>query len=237
MDGRSCRDKSTYYRKDLTGQKFGHLTAIKPVGKNKHGNILWECKCDCGNTKIFPGGKLTSGRATNCNCLTKLIKSKNASKHGITAGKKPRTFIIWNGMKQRCYNKRSISYKNYGARGIKICDEWLTFENFHNWAINNGYSDNLEIDRIDNDKGYCPSNCRWVTKEFNLSHQRRTRYIEVFGINLNVTQWCKECKIDKKKAYKLLNESDEKFIEYIKKKILEGKGQIYFVNKFCQKDA
>lgn len=237
MDGRFTRDKSTYFRKDLTGKKFGYLTVICDVGRNKSGNILWECKCDCGNKKIVPGGKLTSGRATNCGCMTKSIKSKSASKHGLTAGGKPRTFIIWNGMKARCYNEKSISYKSYGARGISICDEWLSFENFHNWAIKNGYEDNLEIDRIDNDKGYSPDNCRWVSSHFNRMHQRNFRNIEILGITLNISQWCRECNVSKSTAYKLLKKSNEDFVDYFENKILTGKGQQYFINKFLSKAA
>ena len=161
--------------KDLTGEKFGNLTVISIVGENKWRNKIWRCRCSCGNIKDYPSGKLTSGRATNCGCKTKEIKRKVHSKHGITAGGKPRTFIIWNGMKARCLNPKAISYKSYGARGISICEKWLTFSNFHYWAMSHGYADNLEIDRIDADGDYCPENCRFVTPHYNRTHQRKHR--------------------------------------------------------------
>ena len=220
-DGRSKRDKSTYYYKDLSNMRFGKLTAVSVCGINSFGNKLWLCRCDCGNEKIYPSGKLVSGRATNCGCMTKTIKSKKAAKHGITAGKRPRTLTVWEGMKARCYNPKSISYKSYGSRGIKICDEWLGkngFENFHNWAIENGYSDDLEIDRIDNDGNYCPENCRWVSMQYNRSHRRITRYITANGITLNVSEWTKCLGISKSTAYRYLNKSDKEFINYIEKR-------------------
>ena len=161
--------------RDISNQTFGYLTALHIVGTNKWKNKLWLCRCTCGNEKIFPQGKLVQGRATNCGCKTTQLKRKAASKHGITAGGKPRTFIIWCGMKARCNNPKSVSYKSYGARGIEVCDEWMVFENFHKWALANGYEDGLEIDRIDANANYCPSNCRWVTPHFNRTHQRKHR--------------------------------------------------------------
>jgi len=158
--------------KDLSGIRFGRQIAIEPVGKNKYRNILWLCKCDCGNEHVVPSGKLIQGKSKSCGCVRRENSTKMLEKHGITTGGKPRTFIIWNGMKARCFNKKSISFKSYGARGITVCNEWLKFENFHNWAINNGYLDTLEIDRINPDGNYEPDNCRFVTPHYNRTHQR-----------------------------------------------------------------
>ena len=128
--------------RDLTGQKFGRLTAIKPVGSNKYGNKLWQCECECGKLHVAASGKLVQGKVRSCGCLAYEIRVKQLEKHGITTGgKKPRTLTIWAGMKARCYYTKSTSYKNYGARGITVCEEWLNFENFHNWVMSNGYSD------------------------------------------------------------------------------------------------
>lgn len=227
VDGRKTRDKRTYYYKDLTGDKFGHFTVIERAGTNKYGNALWRCLCDCGKVKILPGGKLTSGRSTNCGCKTTEIKAKIASRHGITSGSKPRTFTIWCGMKARCNNPKNASYKNYGARGIKVCNEWLTFENFHNWAIKNGYSDKLQIDRIDNDGDYEPSNCRFVTVKENMRNKRNNHYIDLHGETKTVSEWIDVLGLSKSYSYKCLNESENSFVEYA-----TGKGQVYFINKF-----
>ncbi len=217
--------------KDLTGQKFGRLTVIRRAGVNKYGNCLWLCKCECGQLHTAAGGKLTQGKVRSCGCLKKEIKIKQLEKHGITTGGKPRTLIIWAGMKARCYNPKSISYKNYGAKGIKICEEWMCFENFHRWAMNNGYADNLQIDRIDNLQGYFPENCRWVTVTENMRNQTKTRNITVYGVTLPISVWCKELSVSKSTAYKHL----DKIEEWIKYQIDTGKGQQYFINFFLTK--
>lgn len=218
--------------KDLTNQRFGRQVALRPCGKNKYGNVLWICKCDCGNQHIVPSGKLIQGKSKSCGCYAIEIRKKSLEKHGITSGGTPRTLVIWSGMKARCLNPKSVSYRNYGGRGIGICKEWMKFENFHDWAMSNGYRDDLEIDRIDNDGDYCPENCRWVSKSFNRSHQRKTRCIEIFGVTLNITQWCREVGMSRSTAYKLLSNSEEQFSMEIKKRVIAGKGQVYFVNKF-----
>ena len=222
--------------KDLTNQRFGRQIAVMPCGKNKYGNMLWLCKCDCGAEHIVASGKLIQGKSKSCGCYKRDICTEQLKKHGITTGGKPRTFVIWNGIKARCLNPNSTSYKSYGGRGIGICEEWLTFENFHKWAMRNGYEDSLEIDRIDNDGGYCPENCRWVTKSFNRVHQRKTRFIEIWGIELSISGWCKEIRMSKSSALKLLSKSEDSFKDEAKKRILAGKGQLYFINKFLNKD-
>lgn len=206
--------------KDLTGKRFGRQIALRPCGKNKYGNVLWLCKCDCGNQHIVASGKLVQGKSKSCGCYALEIRSKSLEKHGITSGGKPRTFVIWNGMKARCLNPKSTSYPNYGGRGIRICDQWLNFENFHYWAISNGYRDDLEIDRIDNDGNYCPENCRWVTKEFNMSHQRKTRNIEILGITKNLSSWCRDVGMSRSAAYKYLKNGEDFLEEKIKERFL-----------------
>ena len=106
---------------NLIGERFGRLTVISKNGKTKWGNVTWKCACDCGKTVIIPVGHLKSGHTKSCGCLAYDMHVEQLETHGYTTGGKPRTFTIWRGMKARCLNPKSISYKNYGARGISIC--------------------------------------------------------------------------------------------------------------------
>lgn len=184
---------------DLVGKKFNKLTIVKRVNNDKHGNSCWLCKCDCGNTTIVPANELKRDGVKSCGCFRKQFAKQRASaiklhkKHGK---QQTRLYNIWAGMKQRCYYRYSIGYKNYGGRGITICDEWLnSFENFYIWAIQNGYKDNLTIDRINVNDNYQPSNCQWVD---NLEQQNNRRNnIKIFYSNKtqSLSDWARELKI------------------------------------------
>lgn len=174
--------------KDLTGKRFGHQVAVSMQGFNKWRNAMWLCRCDCGKEHIVPSGKLIQGKSTSCGCYRSELTALRSTKHGLTTGKKPRLFIIWNDMKARCYNPKSINYQSYGGRGICICDEWLDFSAFYRWAMDNGYNDSLTIDRIDNDGGYTPSNCRWISAEENKMKQRKTIFILGKSLSANARE-------------------------------------------------
>lgn len=104
----------------------------------------------------------------------------------------------WQSMKRRCYNKNCRDYKNYGSRGISVCDEWLEFVPFMNWSLENGYSDDLEIDRINNNGNYEPNNCRYVTKKINASNKRNNHYATIKGVTKTITEWAEESGISRK---------------------------------------
>lgn len=159
-------------KSDLTGKKFGKLTVIEAAGKTDAGAILYKCKCDCGGEKVVRNDHLKSGAIQSCGCIVKKQKGLHNTK----------LYSVWSGMKKRCHNPKNFNFKNYGGRGVSVCDEWRNdFLSFYKWAIENGYKEGLAIDRIDNDRNYEPSNCRWVTPKVNGNNRRTSRHIEYNG--------------------------------------------------------
>lgn len=180
---------------DLTGKKFGKLTVIEfEFVKNKR--RYWKCKCDCGNIKIVQLPHLTSGHTQSCGCLHKEKVKQLLTKHGKYYS---RLYSIWINIKDRCYNHKSLAYKHYGGRGINVCNEWLNkeegFINFYNWAMENGYQDNLTIERINVNSDYNPFNCKWITKSEQQQNKRNNVFITYKNKTLNIAQWSKELKI------------------------------------------
>jgi hypothetical protein len=166
---------------NLVGRKFGKLTVIEYIETDKRRNPIWLCKCECGGTTKTTTSHLKTGHTTSCGCLSKERISKVNYKNGLSASRLGR--VYWN-MYNRCYRENTKMYSNYGARGIKVCDEWLGengFINFSEWAINNGYSERLTLDRIDNEKGYSPNNCRWVDTYVQANNKRNNLYVMVNG--------------------------------------------------------
>lgn len=196
--------------KDLTNKKFGKLSVIKFNNVNKSRHSVWLCKCDCGNVLLVEGPRLTSGNTKSCGCIKKEQNKTRAIKHGYY---NTRLYKIWFDMKRRCYNKNRKAYKYYGEKGIKVCDEWLNdFFSFYNWAIKNGYSDNLTIERIDYNKNYCPENCKWITQAEQTQNTTHNHLITFNNKTMSITQWSKEigvaCKTIRsrlKKGWKIEN--------------------------------
>ena len=159
---------------DMTGRPIGRLLVIEECGRSSNGKVLWRCRCECGNEVTVLGDNLRNEHTTSCGCYRRERAAESHTKHGMC---KTHIYFVWNDMLRRAGATKGASEKekhNYQDRGITVCDEWLVFENFRDWALSHGYSDDLEIDRRDNDKGYCPENCRWVSKRENTNNRRNT---------------------------------------------------------------
>lgn len=178
---------------DLAGQRYGRLTVVSraadrlnPCGKK---TIRWNCLCDCGNKCIVNATELRSGHTKSCGCINSETLRERNTTHNCS---KTRLWGVWNSMKQRCSNPNVDNYPRYGGRGIRVCEEWIRdFEAFHDWALAAGYHQGLTIDRIDNDGGYSPDNCRWVTvKEQNCNYRSRNINFSFNGETRIVSEWC-----------------------------------------------
>lgn len=175
---------------DLTGQRFGRLTVIELHSAAMHGtNRRWLCKCDCGGEKIVTSSRLLQGRTRSCGCLRKETASQNGKKQARHGMNRTRLYNIWGSMLKRCRCERDNAYPLYGGRGIKVCDSWYRFDNFRDWALSNGYRDDLTIDRKDNDKGYTPENCRWSTMREQSNNKRTNHNISINGSTHTIAEW------------------------------------------------
>lgn len=156
-------------KKDIAGQRFGRLVAVEPTQQMKHGVTVWKFQCDCGNSVFIPLSR--AGRHTSsCGCLRNDTVRQLRIKHGES---QTRLYSIWKGMNKRCSNPATKSYEVYGGRGISVCDEWKQDYNaFREWALSHGYDEKLTLDRINNDLGYSPNNCKWATKAEQSQNRR-----------------------------------------------------------------
>lgn len=162
------------------GEKFGNWTILKNTAKRKA-----ICQCLCGVIKEVYVTNLGSGKSKSCGCI-KHVGFVNTKLYGV-----------YTSMKSRCYNKNHRFYKHYGARGITVCDEWLRDKKtFYCWAIKNGYKEGLSLDRVDNNLGYSPKNCRWATQIQQHNNTRSNLFIVHNGLTKTVAQWARETGIN-----------------------------------------
>ena len=193
--------ESEIAHQDLSGMRFGKLIVVEfgffDFPKNSKSRLAyWHCKCDCGKDCYVYSSNLKLGKTKSCGCLQKSIASKTHKKYYFNIPK--RLYHIWTDIKARCYNKKESSYKYYGGRGIKMCDEWKNdFISFYKWSVNNGFNENLSakkcsIDRIDTNGNYEPNNCRWVDVLTQANNKRNNIVIEYNGERYTMKQFCKE---------------------------------------------
>lgn len=167
-------------RLDITGERYGKLVALYPTSKyEKSGGISWMFRCDCGNLKECSTNSVRRGLIKSCGCLHK--------PHGES---KTRLHRIWCGMRERCRIDNTGFHKNWAGRGIKVCDEWNRYPLFKEWALSHGYTDDLTIDRIDNNGDYEPANCRWISYREQLRNTRTNHYVTINGESHIVPDWC-----------------------------------------------
>lgn len=189
---------------DLSGQRFGHLVVIERAERNpKSPSTRWICLCDCGKHTIAYSFQLKNDQKRSCGCSRVADQRQSVSKHG---GRNTRLYRTWANMKQRTENPNHIAYPNYGGRGIKVCDEWKSsFENFRDWALKAGYTDDLTIDRIDVNGNYEPSNCRWLTKQEQNRNQRSNVIIEYNGVRQTMSEWAAQIGVSEAAIHRRIN--------------------------------
>jgi hypothetical protein len=168
---------------NILGKSFGKWRVIEYHHTDSHWHKHWVCRCECGTEKIIDGYKLLYGTTNGCH------KCNAPHRHRMSH---TRLYSIWIGMKGRCYNDKNKSYKSYGGRGIKVCPEWQTFEPFYGWAMANGYTDNLTIERKDVNGDYCPKNCCWIPLNEQTKNTTRNIFITFDGETKILKEWAKE---------------------------------------------
>ena len=175
---------------DIIGKKYNYLTVLAYESNNKYGAIRLRCRCDCGNETIVLRSSVLSGHTKSCGCL------KNKLQYGLDRRVNKRLYGIWDKMRNRCNNPRNAGYRLYGKRGISVCDEWNRkpdgFYSFFIWSMNNGYAENLTLDRIDVNKGYSPDNCRWTTMKVQARNKTNSRMITYNGKTQCLKDWSEE---------------------------------------------
>lgn len=180
------------HAKDISGMRFGRLTASRCVGKNKFRALLWECRCECGGVVSLPASALTSGNTKSCGCLhVEQIRALGKSMAVCDAPGLPETGV-WKSMIRRCCNPNDRGYHNYGGRGISVCESWKRSCRQFISDVGPRPSPLHQIDRINNDGNYEPGNCRWVLPRQQQQNRRSTRHISYCGVTKCIAEWARE---------------------------------------------
>lgn len=171
------------YNVDITGQRFNRLVALRKIGTNAQKQDVWRCQCDCGKETDVSSRSLITGHTKSCGCLQREKAARIGDRSRTHGDFGTPLYGIWGAMKRRCLNPNTKYYKDYGGRGINVCDEWLEYSNFKEWSLSHGYEDNkrLSIERIDVNGNYEPSNCCWIPLKHQARNTRRSRHVTYKG--------------------------------------------------------
>jgi len=188
--------------RDLKGQRFGRLVVLHDTGERKGGQVVWRCRCVCGEEVNVVGYSLTSGRTASCGCYQRERVVEASTTHGMARQREQHpVYAVWRAMLQRCENPNNKPYKDYGGRGIKVCPEWHDSQVFIDWALANGWQKGLTLDRIDNNGNYEPDNCHWVTRKENNRNKRSNRLITFDGKTQTMAGWAEELHVSIQTLY------------------------------------
>lgn len=195
---------------NLVGLTFGRLTVIEKgddyIRKDGRRETTWKCECSCGKVISALGYNLSGGRTKSCGCLMKdcgRVRGLSNKKHGMYNNPLYKT---WWSMVDRATNPHNKRHERYYDRGITVCDEWLKDPvNFCEWSVKNGWEPGLQLDRIDNDRGYSPDNCRYVTITENVRNRECTLYANYYGIERPLAEWCDLFDVNYKTVWEKLN--------------------------------
>lgn len=181
----------SHRRIDITGSVFGKWTVISFSHYRRTGSSgcpMWNCICHCGTERVVSGTSLRTGHTASCGCIKRETTARRNTSHGRS---KTHLYMIWKHVNQRCYNPNAVGYKNYGARGIGVCQRWRGRDGFSNFEKDMGArpSKKHSLDRIDNNKNYSPKNCRWATRKMQSRNTRRTKILTFNGESLCVRDW------------------------------------------------
>lgn len=174
---------------NIAGQRFGRLTVIERVASTK-AQAQWRCVCDCGKETVVRSQDLRNGHTKSCGCYGLEVSVSHTPSFSTHKESRSRLYRVWIGMKGRCNNCKNKAYSYYGGRGIKVCQDWNeSYALFRDWALANGYQENLTIDRIDVNGNYCPENCRWVSMKVQMNNTRANRRITLNGETKTMAEW------------------------------------------------
>lgn len=212
------KHRSAWNLENLVGERFGRLIVIERADNTNAKQARWICECECGSIVTVRAQDLKSGRTKSCGCYKREVVKSCSITHGMS---KTRLWRIWNDMHVRCEYPSATQFKYYGEKGVFVCEEWKTFEPFRDWAVANGYTDELTIDRIDVSGNYTPSNCRWASWSDQQNNKSTNRFLTYRGRTLTVSQWAKETGISRNKIDRRLKKgwSVEKVLVYAQEEV------------------